>query len=176
MDPDIAYTRVDTIQRLPIAVEQPGSSAFSRVDVTQNRPVAVDPIVQYDVYTSANVDYLRLATSMPSQMATSAVSSAAPLPSPSIHWKKRFSYDYIPPDTLAGAPIQAAPTTQSVYIGPQTSVSYTDTHTHTHTHTTNQCVLVRLVIWCRAATSPAATQIIRAAQSCDAFTGTYRAF
>jgi len=124
-EPDIAYARssyADNSQPLPIAVEQPGLSAFSRVDVTQSRPVTVDPTVQYVVCTSvpsATADYLR----------PNATAPSAPLQSPSIHWKKRLSYDYIPPDTVAGAPIHVAPATQSVYIRPQTSVTYTDTHT-----------------------------------------------
>ena len=143
---DVNYARpsyADNSQRLPIAVGQPGLSAFSRVDVTQSRPVTVDPIVQYAVCTSASsaaADYLRPNVTAPS----------APLPSPSIHWKKRLSYDYVPPDTVAGAPIQAAPATQSVYIRPQTSVTYTDTHTHTHTHnqpvcTCQTCQLVQVI-------------------------------
>ena len=55
LDRDIAYTRssyADNSQPLPIAVGQPGLSAFSRVDVTQSRPVAVDSIVQYAACTS----------------------------------------------------------------------------------------------------------------------------
>jgi len=46
LDRDIAYARssyADNSQPLPIAVGQPGLSAFSRVDVTQSRPVTVDP-------------------------------------------------------------------------------------------------------------------------------------
>ena len=93
LDRDIAYTRssyADNSQPLPITVGQPGLSAFSRVDVTQSRPVAVDSTVQYAVCTSATADSVRPNVTTPS----------APLQSPSIHWKKRLSYDYIPPDTL----------------------------------------------------------------------------
>lgn len=93
LDRNIAYTRssyADNSQPLPITVGQPGLSAFSRVDVTQSRPVAVDSTVQYAVCTSATADSVRPNVTTPS----------APLQSPSIHWKKRLSYDYIPPDTL----------------------------------------------------------------------------
>jgi len=67
-----------------------------------------------------------------SQMTTS---STAPLQSPSIHWKKRLSYDYIPPATMSthdhrlehtvghGAPTQVARGDPSVHFRPQTSVT-----------------------------------------------------
>jgi len=121
LDRNIAYTRssyVDNSQHLPIAVGQPGLSAFSRVDVPHSRPAIIDPTVQYAVCTSATADNVR----------PNVTAHPAPLQSPSIHWKKRLSYDYIPPDTATGAPTHAAPTTQSVYITPQPS----DTHTHTY--------------------------------------------
>jgi len=125
LDRNIAYTRssyADNSQHLPIAVGQPGLSAFSRVDVPHSRPASVDPTVQYAVCTSvpsATADYVRPNVTVPS----------APLQSPSIHVKKRLSYDYIPPDTAIGAPTHAAPATQSVYITPQTFLT-SDTHTH----------------------------------------------
>ena len=133
LDRDIAYTRssyADNSQPLPIAVGQPGLSVFSHVDVPQSRPIAVDSTVQYAVCTSipsATADYIRPNVTTP----------PAPLQSPSLQWKKRLSYDYIPPDTLAGAPIQAAPTTQSVYIRPQT--------THTHNQLVCTCQTCHLV-------------------------------
>jgi len=133
LDRDIAYTcssYADNSQPLPIAVGQPGLSVFSHVDVPQSRPIAVDSTVQYAVCTSipsATADYIRPNVTTP----------PAPLQSPSLQWKKRLSYDYIPPDTLAGAPIQAAPTTQSVYIRPQT--------THTHNQLVCTCQTCHLV-------------------------------
>jgi len=90
LDRNIAYTRssyADNSQHLPIAVGQPGLSAFSRVDVPHSRPASVDPTVQYAVCTSvpsATADYVRPNVTVPS----------APLQSPSIHVKKRLSYDY----------------------------------------------------------------------------------
>jgi len=120
LNPNIARSSyADNSQRLPIAIEQTGFSAFSRADVPYSRPTTV----QYTV-------------------GTSVTTSTAPLPSPSIHWRKRLAYDYVQPDTGPGAPIHAAPTTQSGYITPQTS--------DTQTHTFNQCALAKHVIWCRS--------------------------
>jgi len=84
---DVSYARtsyVDSSQRLPIAVGQPGLSAFSRVDMIQSRPATIDPTACTST-SSAFADYLRLTTSIPSRIAVSAASSAAPLQSPSIH-------------------------------------------------------------------------------------------
>ena len=106
LNPNIARpSYADNSQRLPIVVEQPGFSAFSRADVPYSRPTTV----QYTVGTSVST-------------------STAPLPSPSVHWRKRLAYDYVQPDTRPGAPTHTAPAVQSGYITPQTS----DTHTHTH--------------------------------------------
>jgi len=123
-----AASYADNSQRLPIAVGQPGLSAFSRVDTPQNRPIAVDSTVQYAVCTSATADNVR----------PTVTAHPPPLPSPSVHWRKRFAYDYIQPDTGLGAPTHAAPAFHSGYIRPRTS----DTHTHT-----NQCVFAKHVIW-----------------------------
>jgi len=95
--PTVCTSYADNSQRLPIAVEQPVFSAFSRV----SRPAIVDTTV-----------------------CTSVTTSTAPLPSPSIHWKKRFSYYYVQPDTGPSAPTHAAPTIWSGYMGPQTSNVY----------------------------------------------------
>jgi len=116
-DATVFTSCVDNSHRLPVAVGLPGSSAFTRIDITQSRPITVDPTIQY-------VDY----TTVPSQIAVSAASSAAPLQSPSIHWKKRLSYDYIPLDTITVAPIQAAPASQSVHIRSQSAFTYSNTH------------------------------------------------
>jgi len=102
--PSVCTSYVDNSQRLPIAVEQPGFSAFSRTDVPYSRSTTV----HYTVGTSVGT-------------------SIAPLQSPSVHWRKRLAYDYIQPDTGLGAPTHAAPAIHSGYIRPQTS----DTHTHT---------------------------------------------
>jgi len=115
LDPNITRSSyADNSQRLPIAVAQPGFSAFSRVEVPYSRPAVVDPTVQYAVCTSATADNVR----------PTVTAHTAPLQPPSIHWKKRFSYDYVQPDTWAGAPTHAAPATQSGYIRPQTSSVY----------------------------------------------------
>ena len=104
-----AASYADNSQRLPIAIEQPGFSAFSRVDVYHSRPAVADSTVQYTVDTSVGT-------------------RMAPLQSPpSVHWRKRLAYDYVQPDTGLGAPIHAAPAIHSGYIRPQIS----DTHTHT---------------------------------------------
>ena len=111
LDQNIARSSyADNSQRLPIVIEQPGFSAFSRVEVPYSRPTTV----QYTV-------------------GTSAITSTAPLQSPSVHWRKRLAYDYVQPDIGPGAPTHVAPAIHSGYIGPQTS----DAHTHTHTHTIN---------------------------------------
>jgi len=104
IQPTVCTSYADISQRLPIVVE---------------RPIAVDSTVQYVVSTSATADYVR----------PTVTAHAAPLQSPSIHWRKRFAYDYIQPDTGLGAPTRAAPAIHSGNIRPQTS----DTHTHIHT-------------------------------------------
>ena len=124
-----AASYADNSQRLPIAVGQPGLSAFSRVDAPQNRPIAVDPTVQYVICTSASAD----------NVWPTVTAHTAPLQSPSVHWRKRFAYDYIQPETGLGAPTHAAPAVRSGYIRPQTS--------DTHTHTSYQCALAKHVIW-----------------------------
>jgi len=125
LDQNIARSSyTDNSQRLPIAVDQPGFSAFSRVDVTHSRPVTVDSRVQYAVCTSATT-------------------STALLQSPSIHWRKWLSSDYIQPDTGPGATTHAVPATQSVYMGPQTS----DTHTYIQlVCTCKTCHLVQVIV------------------------------
>jgi len=115
--PTVCTSYADNSQRLPIAVGQPGLSAFSRVDAPQNRPIAVDPAVQYAVCTPASADNVR----------PTITAHTAPLQSPSVHSRQRLAYDYIQPDTGLGAPTHAAPAIHSGYIRPQTS----DTHTHT---------------------------------------------
>ena len=91
------------------AVGQPDLSAFSQVDTLQNRPIVVGQ-PGFSAFTRVDVP-----TAHP-----------APLQSPSVHWRKRFAYDYVQPDTGLGAPTHAAPAVHSGYIRPQTS----DTHTH----------------------------------------------
>jgi len=121
--PDLsAFSRVDALQKLPIAVEQAGFSDFSRVDVHDSRPAVTDSTVHY-------ADYVR-----PTDTAYTA-----PLQSPSVHWRKRFAYDYIQPDTGMGASTHTAPTIHSGYIRPHTS----DTHTHTLVCTCIPCQLER---------------------------------
>jgi len=105
----LSYT--NDSQRLPIAVEQAGLSAFSRVDVHRSRPAAADSTIQYDICTSATADRVR----------PTVTAHLPPLPSPSVHWSKRFAYDYIQPDTGLGAPTHTAPAIHSGYIRPQTS-------------------------------------------------------
>ena len=65
--PPVCTSYADNSQRLPIAVEQPGFSAFSRTDVPYSR--------------SATVRYT---------VGTSVGASLAPLQSPSVHWRKRL--------------------------------------------------------------------------------------
>jgi len=114
----LSYT--EDSQRVPIAVEQAGFSAFSCMDVHDSQPAVADSVKQYTICTSASADGGRpIVTAHP-----------PPLPSPSVHWRKRFAYDYIQPDTGLGAPTHAAPAVHFGCIRPQTS----DTHTHTHTH------------------------------------------
>jgi len=130
--PIVCTSYADNSQSLPIAVGQPGLSAFSRVDALQNRPIAVDPTVQYVVCTSASAD----------NVWPTVTTHPAPVQSPSVHWRKQFAYEYIQPDTGLGAPTHAAPAVHYGYIRPQTS--------DTHTHTFNQCALAKRVIWRRS--------------------------
>jgi len=61
--PPVCTSYADNSQRLPIAVEQPGFSAFSRVDVHHSRPAVADSTVQCAVCTllpSATADYHQL--------------------------------------------------------------------------------------------------------------------
>ena len=104
-----SYT--DDSQRVPIAVEQADFSAFSRVD---SRPAAADSTVHY-------AEFVR-----PTDTA-----HIAPLQSPSVHWRKRFAYDYVQPDSGLGAPTHVAPAIHSGHIEPQSS----DTHTSVHLQT-----------------------------------------
>ena len=115
--PPVGTLYADRIQPQPIAVGQPGRSAFSRVDAPQNQPIAVDPAVQYAICTLASADHVR----------PTVTAHMAPLQSPAVHWRKRLAYDYVQPDTGLGAPTHAAPAIHSGYIRPQIS----DTHTHT---------------------------------------------
>jgi len=110
----LSYT--EDSQRVPIAVEQAGFSAFSRVD--DSRSAVADSAIQYTICTAASADGVR-------PIVTAHTPS---LPSPSFHWRKRFAYDYIQPDTGLGASTHTAPAVHSGYIRPQTS----DTHTHIH--------------------------------------------
>jgi len=117
----------DNSQRLPIAVEQPGFSAFSRVDVQHSRPAIADSTVQYAICTSATADHVR----------PIVTAYTAPLQSPPVHWRKRFAYDYVQPDTGLGAPTYAAPAFHSGYIRPQTSDTHTLTQNSVHLQTTS---------------------------------------
>jgi len=107
----------DNSQRLPIAVDQHALSAFSRVDVPYSRPAIVDSTVQYAVCTS-------LPSAAADNERPTVTAHPALLQSPSIHWRKWLSSDYVQPDTGPGAPTHAAPATQSGYIRPQTSNMY----------------------------------------------------
>ena len=113
----LSYT--EDSQRVPIAVEQAGFSAFSCTDVHDSQPAVADSVKQYTICISASADGGR----------PIVTAHQPPLPSPSVHWRKRFAYDYVQPDTGLGAPIHAAPAIHSDYIRPQIS----DTHTQTHT-------------------------------------------
>ena len=114
----LSYT--EDSQRVPIAVEQAGFSAFSCMDVHDSRPAVADSGKHYTICTPASADGVR----------PTVIAHPPPLPSPSVHWRKRFAYDYIQPDTGLGASTHAAPAIHSGYIRPQIS----DTHTHTHIH------------------------------------------
>ena len=103
LNPNIARSSyADNSQRLPIAVEQPGFSAFSRVDVHHSRPAVADSTVQYAVCTS-------LPSATADNVRPTVTAHPALLQSPSIHWRKRLAYDYVQPDTGPGAPTHAAP-------------------------------------------------------------------
>ena len=111
----LSYT--EDSQRVPIAVEHAGLSAFSRVD---SRPAVTDSAVQhYTICTSATADNVR-------PIVTAYTPS---LSSPPVHWRKRFAYDYVQPDSGIGASTHAAPAIHSAYIRPQPSDTHTDTHT-----------------------------------------------
>jgi len=110
--PQWSYT--ENSQSLPIAVEQAGFSNISRVD--DSRLAAADSGVHYTICTPASTDTVR----------PIVTAYTSPLPSPSVHWRKRFAYDYIQPDTGIGA------STHTVPARPQTS----DTHTHSHIQNT----------------------------------------
>ena len=86
---------------MPCVVEQPELSAFLRV----SRPDMVDSSVQYTICTPA-------------------VTSTVPLQSPSVHWKKRLTYEYVQPDTGLAASTHVAPAIHSGYMRPQTSNVY----------------------------------------------------
>ena len=113
--PQWSYT--ENSQSLPIAVEQAGLSNFTHVDVQHSRPAVVDSTGQhYTICTPATTDAVR----------PIVTAHTAPLQSPSVHWRKRFAYDYIQPDAGMGASTHAAPAIHSGYVKPQTSV-----HLHT---------------------------------------------
>ena len=122
--PQCSYT--ENSQSLPIAVEQAGLSNFTHVDVQHSRPAVVDSIGQhYTICTPAGADAVR----------PIVTAYTPPLPSPSVHWRKRFAYDYIQPDTGMGASTHIAPAVHSGYIRPHTSDTHTDTHTSVNLHT-----------------------------------------
>jgi len=100
-----AQSYTDDSQPVPIAVEQAGLPNFSRVD--DSRPAVADSAVHY-------AEFVR----------PTSTAHTAPLQSPSVHWRKRFAYEYVQPDTRIGASIHAAPAIHPGYSEPQTS----DTH------------------------------------------------
>ena len=103
------FSQLDAPPNLPIALERADLSAFSRID---SRPAVVDSVGQhYTICTPASADAVR----------PIVTAHQPPLPSPSLHWRKRFAYDYVQSDTGLGAPTHIAPAVHSGYIRPQPS-------------------------------------------------------